>query len=279
MEKQDAIDAFFMYNDINAQWVADGIYSDPKLEHLSKQIDLWLQDIHQAHHSVFLRMLSRYTYITELQAAKRYSEAVDLLEEHLSNQNRTLSEAVFISVESPSHTKCGSDNVRTDLHRKNVSRMDASQIIATARKMTPQSLSQYTAIVFVDDIVSTGFTLRHTINAFAQQFPQIMQQNIPVFCICIVPTKSGLRHLCDKVSPGLQVVPIYREEWQSDSLFKRGIFEHGEREYTEKTIGRYETMIDAYMKEEDDTYAWGFRQSKQLVSFYYNTPNNTLCSF
>ena len=51
-------------------------------------------------------------------------------------------------------------------------------------------------------------------------------------------------------------------------------------EHVIEVIKKYEKLIDSYQaKTSTKTYDMGFDKCKLTISFYYNTPNNTLCNF
>lgn len=54
------------------------------------------------------------------------------------------------------------------------------------------------------------------------------------------------------------------------------IFNGEEKRQIEKVIEKYEEEIGI---EGEKNFVMGFGQCKILLSFYYNTPNNTICSF
>lgn len=277
MTSNQAIQQFYQYNGINPRTLA--CYDDPRIEQFPEKVDSWLNDIEKIDQELFFRMLSHYTYLTNSESVRRYQKAVDLLEKSLDKLEIYISEVLFVTVESSSPMKCGSDNVRTDLHRRCIDKIDAQQIVASMTRLSANDIKLKSAIVFVDDIVSTGFTLWDTIKNFLTKFPDLQRK--PLFYICIVPTKSGVAYIKKKsMADGLFITPIYREEWMSISAFKNpSIFFATEKLMVQAKIQKYEALIDSYMKEEGKSYLFGFRESKQLVSFYYNTPNNTLCTF
>lgn len=278
MTIEQAIQNFYDYNGINGNDLAS--YLDPKIEKLYEKVQSWLNIISEEDRDLFLRMLSSYTYLTNSVAVRRYQSAVNLLNTKLCNNEIDMSEVLFVTVESSSPTKCGSDNVRTDLHRLCIDKIDAQQIIASTTQLCAEDIAIKSAVIFVDDIVSTGFTLWSTINNFLLKFPISRQK--PLYYICIVPTQTGVMYVKKQTNTvGVSITPIYEKEWISKSVFKRqpSIFSELEKLEAENKIQKYEAIIDSYMKEEGKSYLFGFRESKQLVSFYYNTPNNTLCTF
>ena len=99
--------------------------------------------------------------------------------------------------------------------------------------------------------------------------------------LCIVPTDAGLSYLIVQLKKrGVNINLIYNQEWIAVPAFQRtDIFAISERADAIARIRKYEVLIDAYMKEPNKSYILGFWGCRQLVSFYYNTPNNTLCTF
>lgn len=276
MTIDQAVQNFYRYNKIdpqNLEW-----YNDTKIERLAEKVELW-SNTFKNDQNLFFRMLSCYTYLTNSEAVRRYQSAVEMLEKHLTKLAVDINDVLFVTVESSSATKCGSDNVRTDLHRMNIDKIDAQQIIASATRLSEEDMKCKSAIVFVDDIVSTGFTLWSTIKGFLSAFPPAQEK--PLFFLCVVPTQSGVKYIRRKSrEENLRITPVYKEEWVSISAFKHpSIFTEAEKTEVQLKIQKYEELIDSYMKEQGKSYRFGFRESKQLVSFYYNTPNNTLCTF
>ena len=278
MTKEQAIAAFFQYNRIDAAHLSQ--YMDPKLERLEETVDLWLSDVDAGDRELFLRMLSRYTYLTNQAAVLRYREGVSMLEECLDAQGISIQDALFITVEAKDAFKSGSEHVRTDLHRLTIDRIDAQQIVSAASKLPEECLSHCRALVIVDDIIGTGFTVWTTIRTLVERFPAAA--SLPLFLLCTVPTRRGLTHLSKEAGRRrLSLTPLFREEWVAVPAFQHPeIFTSEERPGALARIRKYESLIDSYLKEDPErTYVLGFYGCRQLVSFYYNTPNNTLCTF
>lgn len=79
---------------------------------------------------------------------------------------------------------------------------------------------------------------------------------------------------------GISIDLIFKREWIAIPAFDHpGLFDPSERTDAIERVRKYEILIDSYMKEPGRSYIFGFWGCKQLVSFYYNTPNNTLCTF
>lgn len=275
--KEQAIAEFFQHNQIDPAQISR--YLDPKLERLSEKVDQWLAIVEPSDRELFLRLLSRYTYLTNEASVRRYHEGIHILTEKLQSFDLSLCDLLFISTESSDKRKSGSDHVRTDLHRLCMGQIDACQIVASTCRLSADELAGYRGFVFVDDIVGTGFTLRRTISSFLDQFPDFI--NAPLFMLCIVPTDAGLSYLIKQLKKrDVNIIPVYNQEWIAVPAFQHAdIFAASERDDAIERVRKYEALIDAYMKDPEKSYILGFWGCRQLVSFYYNTPNNTLCTF
>ncbi|MDR0905451.1 MAG: hypothetical protein LBN00_04665 [Oscillospiraceae bacterium] len=274
MDKDEALESFYRLNKIDKLRVhnPDSADYDKRIEELPEKLDKWLASVACDDREIFLRLFSRYTYITPAVAQERYERAVVLLKDKLAAQSLSLSDVLFITVEAPGAAKSGSDNVRTDLHRRTLDEIDKEQIIASCGKLKSDVWTGYKAIVFVDDIVGTGFTLSGEIKRVAENYSL---DNKLLYYICLIPTRSGIRFIKKKCKEiNIIITPTFEKPWILPSAFKEN-FTAAE----EERVRCYEEIIDAYMKEPDKTFVMGFYESKQLISFYYNTPNNTLCCF
>lgn len=277
MTKEQAIEAFFLYNQIDKEHISR--YLDKKLEYLPEKVDKWLSIVDPDDQDFFLRMLSQYTYLTNEASVRRYDEDVTLLENKLEALGLSLSDTLFISTASSDGRKSGSDHVRSDLHRLCADRVDARQILLSAYRPSEEELADYKAFAFVDDIIGTGFTLWGTIRSFLEAFPSI--SGFPLFVLCTVPTNRGISHLSKEAKKkGISIDLIFKREWIAIPAFDHpGLFDPSERTDAIERVRKYEILIDSYMKEPGRSYIFGFWGCKQLVSFYYNTPNNTLRTF
>ncbi len=273
MDKKDALQLFYKKNHICIETASnpeDGNY-DMRLANLSRQVDQWLGQIDAADHAMFLTLLSQYTYLTETQCQLRYAKLLSLLQQHLEAPC-TLSDVLFVTVESSSPYKSGGDNVRADLQKRNLTRLRKTQIVAAQSNLTAEERGRYPYIVFLDDIIGSGWTLWGEIQRFWESLAP--NGNPPaLFYACIVPRSHGIRHIeqnCRK-----QHIPIqglFDAAWLEAPAFAKGSVEYQRME-------PYETMIGNYMVVPQESYFMGFQKNRLLVSFHYNTPNNTLSTF
>lgn len=274
MNKEEALDAFFLKNGIDLARAMDvnDINCDPVIISLPDQVDLWLSGIDEEDHEIFLELLSRYTYLTRAQCRQRYQEILDMLNARLKAEGIMLDETLFITMEAGGASASGGENVRADLKGYDLRRFAKKQLIAAQSKLEEDDIRAYRAVVFLDDIVGSGKTMWKAINSFCTKFHKSFGQK-RLFLACILPRKRGIKHLLENCSDGgITVEPLYKKEWLQDPAFEiNSALYH--------RLCPYEEMIGTYMMQNGETFFMGFDKNRLLVSFYYNTPNNTLCTF
>lgn len=88
-----------------------------------------------------------------------------------------------------------------------------------------------------------------------------------------MPTEQGVTHISKNcVKYGVSLSWLYEKAWIQEPAFACDSQEYRQMEPYEKLIGEF-------MIQPGKSYFMGFAQCRLLLSFYYNTPNNTLSTF
>lgn len=269
MTKYDALELFYANNKINPK----AIHPRDRIADLSQKLDDWLLHIDPADRSVFLEAFSRYTYLTQEECQDRFVQLIDLLKIELQRHSIELGEVLYVTVESSSGTKSGGDNVRADMEKYNFYDIDKDKIIAAQSKFSEEQLEGIKAIVFVDDIIGTGKTLWGDFYRFCKKF-NFNGHDLPkLYYMCLSPSAKAVKHLNKNFSKyKYNVTAIYKNEWISEKAFNGNSPEY-------RVINKYEAEIDNFFAGSEHSCRMGFEQSCLLISFYYNTPNNTISTF
>lgn len=269
MTKDDALKLFYYNNNINP----NTIYSRDRIFDLPQKLDDWLLNIPFEDRPVFLEAFSRYTYLTQESCQKRFERLVDLLENELAKFAIGLKDVLYVTVESSSGIKSGSDNIRSDIQVYNFDKIDNDQILASQSKFAEEQLQAVKAIVFVDDIIGTGKTIWRVLTEFCSKHNIDGHSSPKLYYMCLTPTHRGIKHLNNNFKKSnYKVTAIYKDEWISTKQFNKDTYE-----YT--TIEKYEKLIGDFFAENEHPYCMGFEKCRLLLSFYYNTPNNTVSAF
>lgn len=274
MDKETALKTFYEINGINPIRVADSLDDcyDKRLAELPQRVDQWLQGIASEDQETFLNLLSRYCYLRRPQCQLRYGKILSLLMDRLSELQINLSNVLIITIEAGGSCSSGGDNVRADFRYRNLETLSKQQIIATQSKLIEEDLSSYQAILFLDDIVGSGITMWRSIHQLRMRFPEWFDRQ-KIFCASIAPRKNGVNHVVKNCKKAHILI-----EWLYDPMWLQApAFSYSSPEY--KKLERYEKIIGDYMIEHGKSFFMGFNKNRLLLSFYYNTPNNTLSTF
>lgn len=129
-------------------------------------------------------------------------------------------------------------------------------------------------VVFMDDIIGTGETV---IKFLERNLDKLKKAKIAIWCICI--TEFAKEQIIEfekkeKVkSPDfniyIQHLSVEKKAFQEGNIFKGSICKN-----KLNLIKEHETKLF-----KDSKFVLGYKDSQCLVSFYNDTPNNTLSSF
>lgn len=277
MTKDEALALFYEKNKIDPDKVANkksGDY-DRRLADLPEKIDQWLADIAEEDRDIFLEILSRYTYLTEVECQLRYCRVVELLAEKLRELNRTFDDVLIITVESTNGVKSGGDNVRSDFYKRNFYEISKKQIVAALSKVDKEKINQYSVFVFLDDMIGSSMTLSRVIRGFYEAYPDILGRS-KIFYSCIALRKRGVDRL-DKSLKNFEprIEAIYEKDWIINPAIEKNDSAYKKMEQYEDRIGNFFNGFG----ENGKSYFMGFSENRMTLSFHYNTPNNTLSSF
>ena len=274
MDKNTALETFYKNNSIDPIQVNDPQSDcyDRHLADLPDKVDQWLLKVPPKDRDVFLQLLSKYTYLRRAQCQLRYVKILANLEDHLSAANMDISQTLIITVEAGGAYASGGDNVRTDLLARTFEYVNKKQVVAAQSRLEEDELHKYQAILFLDDVIGSGVTLWGTICYLKDRFPEWFGRQ-KIFCGSIAPRSRGVKHIKDNCKR--EKISL---EWLHDlDWIQQPAFANNSAEF--KILEPYERLIGEYMTEEDITFFMGFQKNRLLLSFYYNTPNNTLSTF
>lgn len=129
-------------------------------------------------------------------------------------------------------------------------------------------------VVFMDDIIGTGETV---INFLEQNLDKLKKVKIAIWCICITEfAKEQIIEFEKKeevksrdIIIDIQPLRVEKKAFQEGNIFKGSICKHNLN-----LIKEHENKLRKSSK-----FVLGYKDCQCLVSFYNDTPNNTLSSF
>lgn len=284
---QATLDRFCTNNNIQSdEYLSDGIQARQQRKKLERFIgkDIlmdnlknWLGSFAIEDQKCLLKLIERYTYITQVEMEYMMYELYETIEKKVADIGYNMSDSLFITVESS--VKSGGDNIRTTLQMSNINRIIKEQIISAVSKVDENIIKRAEVIIFIDDIIGTGNTSFRNIRDTCKRFENLHIKNKKIILACICAKQKVIKKIvksCEKEGINLEI--IICKEIQS-CFVEDNNFKVKEREHVMNVIKKYEQLIDDASRTDERTYYLGFEKSKVLISFYYETPNNTLCNF
>lgn len=256
---------------------------DPKItaEALEKRVVCWIDCFLEEDRKYFLKLMEKYIYISERELKQRFFMLCSFIFEKLAARGIEKHVVLFVTVPSDRGTGSGGDSIRNALLVVNMGwGIHKEQIVSDAGRMKASALEGKKAVIFMDDILGTGFSLRKTIDGFFSRFPQCMSAPCLWGAAGILASKNAVKYIIRKAgSRGISLEAFILPDGYVKSCMKGNyIFSEGEVHEIGQIIQRYEEALGSD-EETGESYAMGYRACKLLLSFYYNTPNNTLCTF
>lgn len=250
---------------------------------LKSKVEKWVEEFEPQDKDYFLKLLEQFTYLTQDALAYRMSQLCDCLFSKLKALGIEQSEVLFVVIESKSGIKSGADEMASNLWKVNrINDLKKSQIITAFSKIKKEKIKNARVIIFLDDILATGFTMRKQIDMFLERFGDVCDQTKLYYFTGVLATNSAINYVKKKMkTKAINVESFIQEEQLIRSAFKGDyIFGNDIVKGVEHIIRKYEDIISSFDNEEDGIdFSMGFRQCKLLLAFHYETPNNTLCSF
>lgn len=250
---------------------------------LKSKVEKWVKEFEPQDKDYFLKLFEQFTYLTQDALAYRMSQLCDCLFFKLKTLGIEKSEVLFVVIESESGIKSGADEMASNLWNVNrIHDLKKSQIITAFSKVKKEKIKKAGAIIFLDDILATGFTMRKQIDMFLERFSDVCDETKLYYFTGILATNSAIRYVRKKmktkainIESFIQKEQLIRSAFKGDYIFGNDIVKE-----VEHIIKKYEDIISSFDNKANGTdFSMGFRQCKLLLAFHYETPNNTLCSF
>ena len=281
------INQFYKFNNINSEdYTSDHMQAyrenkryDPQIarSELEKKIECWIERFDEQDREYFYSLFEHYNYISEDEYKLRIWQLCEATYTDIEEKQIKREEVLFVTVASSEGMGSGGDHLRANLLSMNMEwGMDKNLIVADIEKMPLELLDDKKVIVFIDDILGTGFSVIKTIKSFAKHCGEEKLDSCLIYITGILMTKRAVKHITKRTKHS-RVFQLQEEQNSIKNCMTGGyIFKEEEKHKIEKIIEKYEKEIGI---EGEKSFVMGFGECKILLSFYYNTPNNTICTF
>jgi len=279
---EDAIRAFENYNQIKIQnYMSDAAEADECCfrdnyigqDVFQDHIEEWLEFFEEKDQGIFLELLGHYRYYTENKLRKVLRRIVCQVQSECDPER-----TYFVTFPSKEGVKSGGDDLRSLLQIVSLGEIKKDHIISDTDKNVKDIVENAKAIIFLDDVVGSGMTLYGNIKACIEKLKLSKHPDIKLFVAVIYGHKKKIE---SKVKDLQKLGVRFEEEIIAEEGVKcfdeAHIFSDSSK--VKQIVETYETEIEMASEPDGKSYILGFDKNQFLVSFRYNTPNNTLCNF
>lgn len=241
-----------------------------------KRVNEWLEICSDdAERKYLLELLEEYLYFPQ----DRFNEEVERIINRLKDEGIDIRKTLFVTFPSKNGVASGGDNISSALLLATMDVSVKENIITDVERATEDLLDrivEYKYIVFLDDVIGSGTTLNTNIKKFFERFSFPSEVVFYIAYLC-----GREKKIREKIK---QFKKYYKKQFRGVVLFplKKSLFqnERKDRQQRIEKISNIEKIIEDYaIEDRDKKFYMGFEKNQLLVSFYYNTPNNTLSLF
>ena len=291
---QNAIIEFGNYNQIKMDKYASDEYMDTvgNEEYIpdnyigkdlfEEHVNNWLEFFDEEDKDVFLELLKHYRYFTRSQFRKIMNEFRRVIIEKLSLEIEQ-DNVLVITFPSKRGVASGGDVIRAIFEEVSIGKFKKHQIISDTDKVDIKILDEIKYIFFVDDLVGSGTTMYGNIRGTYEKLQLNLKPDIKLFIITIYANEERIKKKIKELEEkeNILIDSLYIHEGAQKCFEMEQLGDRNKREEYRAVVEKYEQLIEKNKldgDEEKDSIL-GFQKGQLLVSFHYNTPNNTLSTF
>ncbi len=244
---EEAIETFYRNNGIKPEYYTASMEEaylankryDTKiaLSVLEEKANDWIQFFEEKDREYFLRLLEDFTYITKEALAYRIYWLCTELFQSLEKMDINRSEVLFVVMESSGGVKSGADEMAANLWEVNQVRgLRKDQIITAFSKVGEEVVEKAKAIIFLDDIIASGFTMRDQIDNFLERFERVCDSSRVYYFTGVLAARNAVRYVKKKmrekavdIRPFFQDNQIIRSAFKGDYIFGKDVIEEAEQ--------------------------------------------------
>lgn len=242
-----------------AKWDDDGEL-DERLSFFAEKFDEWKKQIPDQYIEVLLTLLKELKYYTHKDANRIL---VSLHEQLLSNSNMTIDNTVFAYIKSKDGISNSSNDYWTEYKLlNNLNRNICYENLSAIKESGWEYIEN---IVFIDDFSGSGKSIKDEITKYTDR---LKGKNVYVIIVCAMEAAvKKLKKFGETNSINIHF--IYNDAFKK--AFEQNYFPDNS---TAKE--NYLSFCDSKGISSKSGWKLGFENTEALVSFYNNTPNNTL---
>ncbi len=242
-----------------AQWTDDDTL-DERLSFFYNEYEKWKKQIPDEYIEVILKLLKELKYYTKKRANRIL---VDLHEQLKTNSNYTIDNTVFAYIKSKDGISNSSNDYWTEYKLlNNLNRNICYENLSAIKESGWEYIEN---IVFIDDFSGSGESIKKELKKFLNIF---QGKNVYIIVVCTMEAAvNKLKEFGETNSINIHFIYDYAFK----KAFEQDLF-------PDNSTAKENYLSFCGSKGISSKSGWelGFENTEALVSFYNNTPNNTL---
>ena len=235
---------------------------DDNTKNLSNKIDKFISQLgdDQKNGEILLTLLKKYNYYSR----QKVEEILKSFYDEIKKLELPKSRTIYSRIEDNSKIN-SSNNLLEEFKIINDISNNYSHDIS---KIDLDKFEEIDYIIFIDDIIGTGDTVKNFIKSNKEKFKRVKSR---IFCIeCMEKAKNKIERYLEEEEIECIIMPYNL----SPKAFKdNNDFENAME--ARRSLYNFEKIL----ANGDNRFILGYKESEALVSFYRNTPNNTISSY
>lgn len=212
--------------------------------------------------NILLKLIMEYEYYSKSTINKILEEINEKVDTEL---NLNSDETIYSRIEDDSKI----DSSNTLLEEYKIINEISNNYSHDLAELDHEDMKSISNVVFIDDIIGTGKTVK---SFFDKHYDKLTKVHVYIFCIIIMSeAKQFLQQYFREKGINCSIVC----EKEQKKAFERDVVFGLECEEAENELRKHEENLWRHR----GRMILGYNNSQALVSFYRNTPNNTISSF
>lgn len=247
-----------------------------QIDDLEKKASQWLLPLQQkeltTEYSVLLKLLDNFNYYSH----EEISIVCQKLYNSYINCEANYNSSIYLPVTSSTGIINHSYEILSKFKDNNhINKHCVIGDLTTYVTSDDYDLDLIFNLVFIDDISGSGNTIIKCLKHYMNKYPNIIREK-NIYILLIEATPLSIQRIQSfKESNNLKITVIYHNI-QKKAFDSNYIFPSTEAAQARELTQKLEWEI---FEKKDSPFILGYNKSECLVSFYYNTPNNTLSVF
>ncbi|MCD1158989.1 phosphoribosyltransferase [Peribacillus frigoritolerans] len=266
---REIINDFIAFNNINPHY----LQFDKKLSNLEEKFIRWISCIEEQDEDVFLELFRKLKYYNRIEVIN----TLETLYKDFKLRETTFPNSVFLPVSSFGGIANGAISL-LDCFREAV--QDEAEV--SKKRIAPQprdffhefDITTVQNLVLIDDVIGSGDTLINFLIRLELNCPELIEGR-KIYIFSLINLQKGIDNvLAFAKDNGLDL------KFVNESVIEKA-FSNQATFPTEKSSIEGKRIVRKYEKRisSNSIYVMGYKRSEALVSFFFNTPNNTLTTF